>query len=632
MLQAFRTHKRWMMFIAMIFIIPSFVVTGIYSYNRMSDEESTIATVGESSITVMDFDAAKRQYLDNLRRQMGPSFKANILDTQEARVMILNNLINERLLLLEQMTDYVTIGEADAISVIKQAPAFQRNGSFSADAYKQFLNASGKSDEQFVQELRRDLSREMLTSSIATSSVGSTAIAQRIHNLLSEERTVRTYSISPEQYKKQVKVNDEEAQAFYRDNQSLFAVPESVDIEYVTLSPANYKNIKPSEEDVKTFYEQNPQRFTSPEERSASHILISTAGVEEAKAKKEADDLYSNLKANPKLFNQLAKEHSDDPGSAQKGGALGFFGRGVMVPEFEQAVFSGKKGDILPPVKSAFGFHIIRIDDIHAPTLKPMNAVRSEIEALYAEQKSMEMFADDAENFSNMVYEQSESLDPVIEAFKLEKHTLNGVTRDYESDVINGHVVDSLYSFDVLDDKRNTNAIEVARNTLLAARVVKHHPASTKAFDEVKSQITTALTNQKAAEMAKAEGEKTLAQLLANTKSTVKFSEEVAVSRENPNGLGFDVVTAALRPLAATLPTYTGMQSQDGTYVVIRVLKSQTTEAQPEEVAMRKAELAHLYSNAEIAAYIEGLRAKFGVEILKDEYKPGYQPTEADAQ
>ena len=515
MLQAFRTHKRWMMFIAMIFIIPSFVVTGIYSYNRMSDEESTIATVGESSITVMDFDAAKRQYLDNLRRQMGPSFKANILDTQEARVMILNNLINERLLLLEQMTDYVTIGEADAISVIKQAPAFQRNGSFSADAYKQFLNASGKSDEQFVQELRRDLSREMLTSSIATSSVGSTAIAQRIHNLLSEERTVRTYSISPEQYKKQVKVNDEEAQAFYRDNQSLFAVPESVDIEYVTLSPANYKNIKPSEEDVKTFYEQNPQRFTSPEERSASHILISTAGVEEAKAKKEADDLYANLKANPKLFNQLAKEHSDDPGSAQKGGALGFFGRGVMVPEFEQAVFSGKKGDILPPVKSAFGFHIIRIDDIHAPTLKPMNAVRSEIEALYAEQKSMEMFADDAENFSNMVYEQSESLDPVIEAFKLEKHTLNGVTRDYESDVINGHVVDSLYSFDVLDDKRNTNAIEVARNTLLAARVVKHHPASTKAFDEVKSQITTALTNQKAAEMAKAEGEKTLAQLLA---------------------------------------------------------------------------------------------------------------------
>ena len=92
------------------------------------------------------------------------------------------------------------------------------------------------------------------------------------------------------------------------------------------------------------------------------------------------------------------------------------------------------------------------------------------------------------------------------------------------------------------------------------------------------------------------------------------------------------MVTAALRPLAATLPTYTGMQSQDGTYVVIRVLKSQTTEAQPEEVAMRKAELAHLYSNAEIAAYIEGLRAKFGVEILKDEYKPGYQPTEADAQ
>lgn len=628
MLQAFRTHKRWMMFIAMIFIIPSFVVTGIYSYNRMSDDENDIATVGDTSITMMDFDNAKRMALDNLRRQMGNSFKANMLDTQEARVMILNNLIAERALMLEMTGDYVSVGEADAINMIKQAPAFQRNGQFSTEVYKQFLNSMGKSDEQFVQELRRDLSREMLINSVAGTSLGSTAMAQRIHDLLTETRTVRTYTILPSRYMDKVSVSDEEAQKYYADNQALFAVPESVDIEYVVLSPEIYTDIKASEDDIKTFYEQNPQRFATPEQRSASHILIATAGVEEAAAKKEADDVLAQVKADPKQFEKLAKEHSDDPGSAQNGGKLGFFGRGMMVPEFEQAVFNGKKGDIVGPVKTAFGYHIIRIDDVRAQQIKPLDEVRDEIQSLYVQQKAMELFAEDAETFSNMVYEQSESLDPVIERFKLKKQTAQGITRDYEDQLINQGVVEALYSFDVLSDKRNSNAIEVAPNTLISARVVEHHPRSTKAFADVKGDIVTALKNQKAAQLTKVEGEKELAQWQTTKKGNTKFSERVEVSRENPNGLGFDVVTAALRPAAQALPSYTGVQSQNGAYVVIEVLDSKKTEPTPEELAMRKAELAQLYSLAETNVYMDALQKKFGVQILKDEYKPGYNPEE----
>ncbi len=628
MLQAFRTHKRWMMFIAMIFIIPSFVVTGIYSYNRMSDDENDIATVGDTSITMMDFDNAKRMALDNLRRQMGNSFKANMLDTQEARVMILNNLIAERALMLEMTGDYVSVGEADAINMIKQAPAFQRNGQFSTEVYKQFLNSMGKSDEQFVQELRRDLSREMLINSVAGTSLGSTAMAQRIHDLLTETRTVRTYTILPSRYMDKVSVSDEEAQKYYADNQALFAVPESVDIEYVVLSPEIYTDIKASEDDIKTFYEQNPQRFATPEQRSASHILIATAGVEEAAAKKEADEVLAQVKADPKQFEKLAKEHSDDPGSAQNGGKLGFFGRGMMVPEFEQAVFNGKKGDIVGPVKTAFGYHIIRIDDVRAQQIKPLDEVRDEIQSLYVQQKAMELFAEDAETFSNMVYEQSESLDPVIERFKLKKQTAQGITRDYEDQLINQGVVEALYSFDVLSDKRNSNAIEVAPNTLISARVVEHHPRSTKAFADVKGDIVTALKNQKAAQLTKVEGEKELAQWQTTKKGNTKFSEKVEVSRENPNGLSFDVVTAALRPAAQALPSYTGVQSQNGAYVVIEVLDSKKTEPTPEELAMRKAELAQLYSLAETNVYMDALQNKFGVQILKDEYKPGYNPEE----
>lgn len=631
MLQAFRTHKRWMMFIAMIFIIPSFVVTGIYSYNRMSDSENDLATVGDTSITMMDFDNAKRQYLDNFRRQMGQSFKPNMLDTAEARASILAALISDRAISLEIASEYMNVGEADAINLVKQAPAFQRDGKFSTEAYQQFLNSMGKSDEQFVLELRRDLTRQMLLSAVSQTTQASNTVAQRIHDLLTEERTIRTFEIKPTAFLKSVSVTDAEAQSYYDQNKSLFAVPESVDIEYVVLSPENYKNIKASEDDIKTFYEQNLQRFSTPEERRASHILIAVNNEKtDADAKKEADEIYKQLQADPSKFAQLAKSKSADPGSARQGGDLGFFQKGMMVPEFDNAVFSGKKGDLVAPVKTQFGYHIIKIVDVKAAQAKPLKEVRGEIEALYEQQAAIRAFAEDAENFSNMVYEQSESLQPVAERFGLKIQTVKNVTRDFEDQLINPNVIEALYGFDVLEDKRNSNAIEVASNTLLSARVTAHHKQTVKTFDEVKGDIVATLKNQKATEAARAQGSADIAKLLDKKSASAKFGDKTVISRERPGAYAYEVVTAALRPEANKLPTYTGVQTQDGSYFVIEVQSSKKIEASPEQLAMRKAELAQLYSNPEQAAFISGLETKFGTQILKDEYKPGYQPTEED--
>ena len=631
MLQAFRTHKRWMMFIAMIFIIPSFVVTGIYSYNRMSDSENDLATVGDTSITMMDFDNAKRQYLDNFRRQMGQSFKPNMLDTAEARASILAALISDRAISLEIASEYMNVGEADAINLVKQAPAFQRDGKFSTAAYQQFLNSMGKSDEQFVLELRRDLTRQMLLSAVSQTTQASNTVAQRIHDLLTEERTIRTFEIKPTAFLKSVSVTDAEAQSYYDQNKSLFAVPESVDIEYVVLSPESYKNIKASEDDIKTFYEQNLQRFSTPEERRASHILIAVNNEKtDADAKKEADEIYKQLQADPSKFAQLAKSKSADPGSARQGGDLGFFQKGMMVPEFDNAVFSGKKGDLVAPVKTQFGYHIIKIVDVKPAQAKPLKEVRAEIEALYQQQAAIRAFAEDAENFSNMVYEQSESLQPVAERFGLKIQTVKNVTRDFEDQLINPNVIEALYGFDVLEDKRNSNAIEVASNTLLSARVTAHHKQTVKTFDEVKGDIVATLKNQKATEAARAQGSADIAKLLDKKSASGKFGDKTVISRERPGAYAYEVVTAALRPDANKLPTYTGVQTQDGSYFVIEVQNSKKIEASPEQLAMRKAELAQLYSNPEQAAFISGLETKFGTQILKDEYKPGYQPTDED--
>ena len=633
MLQAFRTHKRWMMLIAMIFIIPSFVVTGIYSYNRMSDSENDIATVGDTSITVMEFDNAKRQYLDNFRRQMGQSFKADMLDTPEARAQILASMISDRALALELASEYISVSEADAINLIKQAPAFQQNGQFSTELYERFLASMGKSDQQFVYELRGDLSRQLLLSSVSQTTIASNAMAQRIHDLLTEQRTVRTFEIAADSFKKSVKVTDEEVADYYKQHQSLFNVPETVDIEYVVLSPAVYKDIPVSEEDVRGFYEQNLQRFSIPEERRASHILIAIdADKDEAAAKKEADELYAKLQADPKQFASLARKHSADPGSAREGGDLGFFRQGMMVPEFDRAVFAGKKGDLVAPVKTDFGYHIIRIDDIKAAKARPLAEVRGEIETLYRQEAAVRMFAEDAETFSNMVYEQSESLAPVVEQFKLTVQKATGITRNHDDAIINPNVVEALFSFDVLQDKRNTNAIEIAANTLLAARVTNHRPQTVEPLDKVKGNIKTALTNTKAAQAAKVEGEALLAKLQKGEKIDRSFGKASTLSRENPGEYTYEVVTAALRPQADKLPSFTGVQTRNGNYTVINVQSAKKIEAAPEQLAMRKAELAQLYSNAEQAAFMNALENKFGVEILKDEYKPGYQPAEDDVQ
>ena len=612
MLQSFRTHKRLMMGIAMIFIVPSFVVTGIYSYNRMTADEA-LAEVGGEAITAVDFDNAKRQYLDKLRRQLGTNFNPNMLDGQQARADILAGLISERALGIEMAKDYVMVSEADAINLVKSAPNFQRDGKFSREMYEQFLHAVGKSDQLFVMELRRDMARDLLLGGAANTSIVPTALAQRVHEMMSEERVVRMATITPDEFKKLVTVTDDEARAYYDANKAAFVVPESVDIEYVTLSPANFMDVKPNEDEVKGFYEQNLQRFTTPEERRASHILVAD--------KEAADKLYAELQAKPALFAQRAKELSKDPGSAKQGGDLGFFGKGMMVPEFETAVFTGKKGDLVAPVKTNFGYHIIRIDDVKASQVKPLEAVRGEIEALYAQQASMQAFAAEAENFSNMVYEQSDSLEPVMTKFNLKPQTMKNVTRNFKDQTINGNVVEALYSFDVLSDKRNTNSIEVAHNTLLSARVTAHHPETTKTFEAVKAEIVERLTNEKAAKSAETEGAKIVAKLQAGDKQNLKFGEAVSLSRQNPGEYGYDVVTAAMKPEGTKLPAFTGVMTPKG-YVVFEVLNANVPVASAEDIAARKQELARIFGRIDQKAYMDALEVKLEATVNNPDYMP----------
>lgn len=627
MLQAFRDHKRWLMFIAMVLIIPSFVVTGIYSYNHMTQADNSIAKVGEVSITPEMFDRAKREQLERYRQQMGDQFRAGMLDTPEAREAILRMLMDDAAVSQMVAKEHVDVSEAQAVALIKNADALKKDGKFSPELYERFLQSQGKSDQQFVAEIRRDLSKETLLTGVTATYPVPPAVVEHLHKIITEQREVQTMVFNVDQYLGDVKVTPEEVRAYYDQHQKEFLAEEHLTAEYVVLSPDDFKaGIKPNEEEIRGYYEQNKNNFTTPEERRASHILIAF-GDDKAASKKKAEDVLAKAKANPADFAKLATEFSSDPGSAAQGGDLDYFGRGMMVKPFEDATFTAKKGDIVGPVESDFGWHIIYVTDIRPSAVRPFEAVRSDIEAEYIGQMALREFSEKAEDFTNIVYEQADSLEPVAKKFGLTIHKADNVTRAGVTDealkgLFNEHVIDNLYGDECLKEKRNSSAVEVGSNKLVAARVVKHFPTAVRPFDDVKAEIADGMKLRKAAELAKAAGEKKLAEVRAS-KSLDGFSAPVWVSRQRTLGHPAELVDRMVALPADKLPAYTGMAVEGGAYIIGFVKGTKVQTPKPEELKSLAREFATIYGEADRRGYLSALRTELGEEMLQPKFIEG---------
>lgn len=626
MLQAFREHKRWLMFIAMVLIIPSFVVTGIYSYNRMSQSDNAIVQVGEAKITPEQFDLAKREQLERLRQQMGESFRANILDNEQAREDILRMLMDDSAITQTVAKNHVMVSEAEAVALIKNADALKQDGKFSPELYEQFLRSQGKSDQQFVAQVQRDLEKEVLIAGVSNAYPVPKALVEQMHEILTNERQVRTLTINAADFLNSVNVSDDEVKAYYSAHLSEFLSPEHIKAEYIVLSPENFKDQKANPEDIKAYYEQNKNRWSIPEQRRASHILIEF-GDDKAAALKKAEGILAEVKADPSKFAAVAEKESQDPGSASQGGDLSFFGKGVMTKAFEDAVFNAKKGDIVGPVETEFGYHIIYVTDIQAGSVEPFEAVKPEIEREYAEQMAIRAFSERADEFTNMVYEQSDSLEPTAQKFGLKVETVDFVTRNGVTDpelgrIINDRVAEALFGSECLKEKRNSNAIEVQSNTLVAARVVEYYPEKERALDDVKSIIGEKLRSQKAAEKAFEAGKAKLAEL-QNSKSLEGFTDEVWVSRQNQQGQETALINAELALESAKLPAYTGATLANGSYAIAYVEAARTHQANEAELRGLARELGSIYGEADRAGYLEALKEAIGTKVLRPDFVKG---------
>lgn len=624
MLEAIRERSQsWIAKLILALITIPFAIFGVDSYLKGAGSGAAVAEINKDTITIQEFGNNLKETRSRAEGKVDPNF----INDPQVRTAVLEKMINMRLLNDEVRRGGYTISDEQLSKLIVAMPEFQKKGQFSQEVYDQLLASNGLTPSTFEARLRNDLLVQQVRDGIAGMAFSPNEVTNNALRARYQHREVSVATIFAEDLFDAETADPAAVQAYYDKHKSEFAIPEQVQMEYVVLSIANVMSgIQIGEDEIQRFYQENVSKFQGDEERHASHILITFGGktdaTAKAAAKKKALEVLDEVKKSPQKFDVLAKKYSQDPGSAQNGGDLGAMKRGVMVKPFEEAVFSMTPGSISDLVETEFGYHIIKLTEIKgsAPTLAEVkNQIRGEL----LSQKASAKFAEAAEKFSNTVYEQSTSLAPVAQEYQLDVQKSGWMSQDDISKFFknNEKLASAVFSDAVRKDKRNTEAVEVAPNTLVAARVVDSRPTSIKPFADVKVAIEKKLRQSQAAKKAAQQGELALKSLKQGEDvKTLTWSSPVVVSRKDAQGLTESVVAKAFQMNVDKLPAYSGAVSQNGSYVLIRVnavaddLNSLDADAKNRAVG----EYNTLLSAEYLAAYLKSLRAAAKVVIHRD--------------
>jgi len=623
MFDFFRKYNKIVMIFLFLLIIPSFVLFGVERYQGSGDEK--VARVDGNNITRPEWDAQHRNETDRIRQQ-SPNVDPALLESDVMRYGTLERMVRDRVLAAAAAKSNVTVSEERLSRIFAQdagLAAFRTpDGKFDREA---FQRVTGRTPEQYEAAMRADLATQQVLLGISGTAFTPPALAAATINAFYDRREIQIARFTPEGFASKVTVSDADVEAYYKAHTAQFQSPEQASIEYLVLDiEAAKKNISVNEADLKTYYEQNTARFGTKEERRASHILItapaSAPAADRAKAKAKAEQLLAEVKKAPATFADVARKNSQDPGSAEKGGDLDFVTRGAMVKPFEDAMFALKKGEISDVIETEFGYHIIRLADIKPAVVPPFEQVRATIENEVRAQQATQEFAKAAETFTDAVYQQPDSLKPAAEKLKLTIQTASNVARTPAPGVsgvlANRNFLNALFAADSLERKQNTEAIEVGSNQLASGRVTQYTPARPLPLAEVKDKIRAQLVTERAAVMAKAEGEAKLAAWTAKADGAT-FGAPITVSRRELQNQPISIIDAALRADAAKLPALVGVDLGTQGYAVVRVTKIvPRTPSAPEQAQQENAQVGQSVTAAEELAYYNLLKERFKAEIL----------------
>jgi peptidyl-prolyl cis-trans isomerase D len=615
------------MFLLFLLIIPSFVLVGI-DRNYFSSPSPVVARVDGKDITQADWDNAHRMESDRLRAQ-SPGIDAKLLDSPQARYATLERMVRDQVMQVAAQKMHLVTSDARLareLQGIPQIAALKRpDGTLDAEAYRALVGAQGLTPEGFEARVRHDLSINQVMGSVMTTAFSGGAEARLALDALLQRREIQVARFNAADFSAKVAATDAELEAYYKAHPSQFQQAEQAAVEYVVLDLDAVKaGITLNEDDLRTYYKENVGRLAGKEERRASHILVNAtkdaAASDREKAKARAEELLAEVRKTPASFAEVARKSSQDPGSAPSGGDLGFFGHGAMVKPFEDAVFALKKGEISDVVETDFGYHVIMLTDIKTPRQPSFEELRASLESELKQQQAQHKFAEVAESFANAVYEQPDSLQAVADKLKLKVQTATGVTRTPQpggqGPLSSPRFLEALFQPDTLQNKRNTEAVEIGSSMLAAGRVTEYQPAMLLPLDKAKEKVRTLYVAEKSAQLARAEGEAKLAAWKAAPGSAAGLSAPVTVSRDQPQNQPAPVVTAALHSPVDKLPAWEGVDLGPQGYAVLKVNRIVEREASDDAQArMERQQYTQAWGTAEALAYYELLKQRFKVQI-----------------
>ena len=627
MFESIRKHSKIVMVLLFLLIIPSFVLVGIDS-NYFSEKSPVVARVDGHKINQTDWDNAHRMETDRIRAQ-SPTVDPKLLDSPQARYATLERLVRDRVLAAAAKDMHLVTTDARLARSLQDIPAIadlkRADGTLDAEAYRALVGSQGLTPEGFEANVRRDLSINQVMGGVMGTAFGTDAQVKLALDPLYERREIQVVRFKAADFTSKAEPSEADLETYYKAHPAQFQQLEQAAVEYLVLDLDSVRaGITLSEDDLRTYYKENLERLAGKEERRASHILINAAkdapAADKEKAKARATELLAQVRKNPASFADVAKKNSDDTGSATAGGDLNFFARGAMVKPFEDAAFALKKGEISDVVESDFGYHIIQLTDIKTPRQPTFEELRPSLEAELKQQQAQRKFAEVAESFSNGVYEQADSLQPVAEKLKLKVQTATGVTRTpapgAQGALANAKFLEALFAADSVQNKRNTEAVEVGPSQMAAGRITAYTPARTLPLEEVRARVRTLFIAQRAAEQARKEGEAKLAAWKAAPAAATGLPAAVEVSREQPQDLPRAVIDAALHTPSDSLPGWTGVDLGAEGYAVVkvnRIVPRQAPDAQ--RAQQERQQYVQWWTTAEGLAYYELLKQRFKVQI-----------------
>lgn len=582
--------KGWIAYVIVGLLIIPFALWGVNEYLG-NGGKLVAANVNGNEISQREFQQAFYEQRNRMQQMLGGQYDAQLFDPQ-IKKRVISELVDRELLLQNAKSMGYRVSDQTVVETIQSIEAFRENGVFSTSLYQQQVQTQGQSPASFERRVKRLITSGQLPDGLASTVLITDSELDAVIKLEEQKRDFQYFILKTSDYQDASVATDEAINAYYEKHADRFMTTEKVRVEYVELDATTLKSDKePSEDELQEFYESNSSQFKVPEERQASHILIQIEeGADEAAvavARKKAEDLQAKIKAG-ESFELLAKKNSDDPGSAELGGDLGYFGLGMMETAFEEAVFSQNEGDVSEPVLTSFGFHIIKLTGIRKEEAKQFAEVRDEIAAQFKKDAAERRYFDLAEKLTNMAYETPDSLSEVAETLGLELKESPLFARSGGAGIFaNPRVATLAFSDEVLKQGFNSEPIELGENHVLVLRILDHQKASRRPLADVKTQVTQTLIQEQARERVKTAGEKAVQQFSAGESADTLLKglsaswvsagdiTRKAASKDGDAKINQSIVKQAFRlqhPTAVS-QRYGGLALASGDYAVIRLNK-----------------------------------------------------------